>query len=211
MCAKWNVQADGVADDAIFAKNGHASGSIADEFASSGVRFERARKADRLTGWNRMRKLLSWAGMPDRPGLYVARNCGYFWQTAPTLARDQKRIEDVDTTGPDHGADAIRYGCLRTQWAIYTGIGSARKSCSTLYSPARLHCSKSLTAKPVSQAVRVGDKHLHLSPTSAVAMYFPPIWALSKWQTLCTSTDFLRYQRSCRPARPGLARAMRIH
>ncbi len=32
------------------------------------------------------------------------------------LARDAKRIEDVDTTGPDHGADAIRYGCLRQEW-----------------------------------------------------------------------------------------------
>lgn len=37
--------------------------------------------------------------------------------TVPMLARDAKRIEDVDTTGPDHGADAIRYGCLRTEWA----------------------------------------------------------------------------------------------
>lgn len=33
------------------------------------------------------------------------------------LARDSKRIEDVDTTGPDHGTDAIRYGCLRQEWA----------------------------------------------------------------------------------------------
>ena len=33
------------------------------------------------------------------------------------LARDTKRIEDVDTTGPDHGADAIRYGCLRQELA----------------------------------------------------------------------------------------------
>lgn len=33
------------------------------------------------------------------------------------LARDPKRIEDVDTTGPDHGADAMRYGCLRQELA----------------------------------------------------------------------------------------------
>lgn len=36
----------------------------------------------------------------------------FFWETVPTLAGDMKRIEDLDTTGPDHGADAIRYGCL---------------------------------------------------------------------------------------------------
>lgn len=115
MCRRWNVHASGVADDACFARAGHAAGSIADEFRQSGVHFMPARKADRLTGWNRMRRLLSQAGEPDRPGLYVARSCEYFWATVPSLARDSRRIEDVDTTGPDHGADAVRYGCLRAQ------------------------------------------------------------------------------------------------
>ena len=64
-----------------------------------------------------MRRLLSHAGKPDRPGLYIARRCRYFWDTVPMLARDAKRVEDVDTTGPDHGADAICYGCLRQEWA----------------------------------------------------------------------------------------------
>jgi hypothetical protein len=64
-----------------------------------------------------MRRLLSHAGSADRPGLYVARRCRYFWDTVLMLARDAKRIEDVDTTGPDHGADAIRYGCLRQELA----------------------------------------------------------------------------------------------
>lgn len=64
-----------------------------------------------------MRRLLSHAGKPDRPGLYIARRCRYFWGTVPVLARDAKCIEDVDTTGPDHGAVAIRYGCLRQEWA----------------------------------------------------------------------------------------------
>lgn len=117
MCARWSISAHGVADDAIFAKGGHASGSIADEFRGSGVHFNPARKADRVTGWNRMRKLLSWAGKPDRAGLYVARSCEYFWQTVPTLPRDARRIEDVDSSGPDHGADAMRYGCLQVNWA----------------------------------------------------------------------------------------------
>lgn len=57
-----------------------------------------------------MRRLLSHAGSPDRPGLYVARRCRYFLGTVPMLARNPKRIEDVGTTGPDHGADAIRTG-----------------------------------------------------------------------------------------------------
>ncbi|MEW9570851.1 phage terminase large subunit [Rhodanobacter sp. Si-c] len=113
MCKRWDVRPHGVADDACFARTGHGAGSIADEFRHAGVYFEPARKADRITGWNRMRRLLGDAGKPDKPGLYIARRCEYFWATVPMLPRDQKRIEDVDSTGPDHGADAVRYGCLQ--------------------------------------------------------------------------------------------------
>lgn len=113
MCKRWNVRADGVADDAIFAKTGHGSGSIAEEFRRNGVYFTEAKKADRLSGWNIMRRLLEDAGKPDVPGLYISRACEYFWSTVPYLARDQKRVEDVDSSGPDHAADAVRYGCLR--------------------------------------------------------------------------------------------------
>lgn len=113
MCQRWGIRARGVADDAIFAQSGHGSGSIASEFGRCGVHFVPARKADRLTGWNIMRRLLADAGKPDVPGLYVSRACEYFWSTVPYLARDQKRIEDVDSSGPDHAADAVRYGCLR--------------------------------------------------------------------------------------------------
>ncbi len=112
MCAKWKVSASGVADDAIFARTGSGAGSIAEEFRRERVHFQPARKADRLTGWNKMRRMLAHAGEPDRPGLYIARACSYFWGTVPMLSRDSKRIEDVDSSGPDHGADAARYGSL---------------------------------------------------------------------------------------------------
>lgn len=114
-CQHWDVKPEGVADDAIFAKTGSGAGSIADEFQKAGVIFHPAKKADRITGWNIMRRLLGDAGKPDRPGLYIARHCEYFWDTVPYLARDQKRIEDMETTGPDHAADAVRYGCLRKE------------------------------------------------------------------------------------------------
>ena len=113
MCARWGVDPEGVADDACFAKTGHGAGSIADEFTRAGVRFDPAKKADRLTGWNVMRRILADAGKPDVPSLYIARTCTYFWETVPYLGRDQKRVEDVDSSGPDHAADAVRYGCLR--------------------------------------------------------------------------------------------------
>ncbi|MDB5851082.1 MAG: hypothetical protein JWP29_4834 [Rhodoferax sp.] len=109
----WKVKARGVADDACFADTGHGSGSIAQEFSRKGVYFLPAKKADRITGWTLMRRMLADAGKPDVPGLYVSRRCAYFWDTVPNLARDMKRIEDVDSSGPDHGADACRYGILR--------------------------------------------------------------------------------------------------
>lgn len=113
LCKRWEVKPIGVADDAIFAQTGHGAGSIAEEFVLGGVRFNPAKKADRITGWNIMRRLLADAGKPDVPGLYISRNCTYFWETVPYLCRDQKRVEDVDSSGADHSADAVRYGCLR--------------------------------------------------------------------------------------------------
>lgn len=108
----WGVPARGVADDACFSNSGHAA-TIADEFKRKGVFFDPAKKADRISGWNLMRRMLADAGTKDRPGLYVSRACGYFWATVPFLARDQKRVEDLDSGGIDHGADAARYGLLR--------------------------------------------------------------------------------------------------
>lgn len=122
-CARWKARPQGVADDACFAHTGAGSGSLADEFARGGVRFQPAKKADRITGWQTMRRLLADAGKRDVPGLYVSRSCTYFWATVPYLARDEKRTEDVDSSGPDHGADAARYACLwQRRWPIVTPL-----------------------------------------------------------------------------------------
>ena len=93
MCDRWEVDAYGVPDDAIFAQARHSHGSI--------------------SGWATMPRLLQDAGKPDVPGLSVARHCAYFWATVPYLARDRRRVEDVDPRGPDHVVHVVRYGCLR--------------------------------------------------------------------------------------------------
>lgn len=110
MAERWDIRPEGVADDAIFSQHGSSAGSIADEFRREGVYFRRAQKADRKSGWERMRILLQDAGKPDRPGLYISRSCEYFWATVPYLGRDPRNAEDLDTRGADHGADAVRYG-----------------------------------------------------------------------------------------------------
>lgn len=113
IAARWKVRPTGVADDAIFARaRGHNAATIADEFSRSGVVFHPAGKGSRKAGWERMRTLLSQAGSPDKPGLYISRACDYAWDTLPVLPRDPRDIEDVDSSAADHAADALRYGVI---------------------------------------------------------------------------------------------------
>lgn len=119
MCHQWKAKPEGVADDACFSNHGHQAGSIADEFKRCGVRFRPARKGDRVYGWERMRRMLQDAGKPDVPGLYVSRRCEYWWATVPYLSRDPRRTQDVDTTSPDHAADACRYSLLYTKPEVH--------------------------------------------------------------------------------------------
>lgn len=120
MCERWDMKPRGVADDACFARTGFTAGTIADEFSRCRVYFQPAKKADRITGWQTVKRLMADAGKPDTPGLYVSRGCDYFWSTVPYLARDEKRVEDLDSSGPDHAADACRYGLmrLRKEWKV---------------------------------------------------------------------------------------------
>ena len=113
-CKEWGVKPKGVADDAIFSRTGSAvNASIADEFRKAGVQFRPARKADRVSGWEALRVMMQNAGAVDRPGFYAARSCEYFWSTVPYLARDPRKANDMDSRGPDHAGDAVRYAILR--------------------------------------------------------------------------------------------------
>ena len=124
-CRHWGMRAEGAADDAIFNKTGSQAGTIADEFRKAGVIFWRAKKGSRIGGWQVMARLLADAGKPDVPGMYVSRRCRYWWETVPSLPRDPRRPEDVDSSAPDHAADACRYALTREQPILITGIGSA--------------------------------------------------------------------------------------
>ncbi len=120
MCNQWGVKATGVADDACFSQHGHGGGSIADEFRRFKIYFTPAKKGSRQAGWEIMRRLLADAGKVDVPGLYISRNCSYFWETVPSLGRDPRKAEDLDTRQPDHSADSVRYACMRRQYGMKT-------------------------------------------------------------------------------------------
>ena len=104
----------GPADNSVFdAENGVC---IADDMAKLGVRWERSDKSpgSRRTGWEALRKRLK-AGLQhpmEDPGLFVFNNCRHFMRTVPTLPRDSKKLDDVDTDAEDHVGDEVRYRCL---------------------------------------------------------------------------------------------------
>jgi hypothetical protein len=114
---------EGVADDAIFARTGASAGSIADEFQYAGVHFQRCGKADRISGWQTVKRSLANAGKPDMAGLFISRAYTAFWATVPYLARDERRSEDVDTHG-NHDGDQ-RLGAAHQQRYL---AGSVRKA-----------------------------------------------------------------------------------
>ena len=75
--------------------------------------FTPAKKADRVSGWEILRRLMQAAGKRDLPGFYASKACSYFWETVPSLPRDPRKPADVDSKTADHAADCVRYACLR--------------------------------------------------------------------------------------------------
>lgn len=75
---------------------------------SGGQLAVRASKNERINGWMRVRQWLR--PLPNgHAGLVISPDCEYLARTLPQLMQDQARLEDVDTTGEDHAADALRY------------------------------------------------------------------------------------------------------
>ncbi|ORE86040.1 Terminase-like family protein [Oceanococcus atlanticus] len=109
-CKQWGVRPAGCMDDACFSNHGSNSGSLADEYRRAGLILHRAGKGDRASRWERMRRMMQAAKEREEPALFVSRRCRYWLETVPYLDRHPQRPEDVDTRGPDHGADAAAYG-----------------------------------------------------------------------------------------------------
>lgn len=122
----------GAADSAIFDSSTGSGTSVADDMAKEGVRWARADKGtgSRINGWQRMRTMLKNAHPPDtntpreHPGLFVTDACVHFLRTVPSLSRDDKNPDDVDTDAEDHVGDEVRY-------EVYTNVGRFAKRAVT--------------------------------------------------------------------------------
>ena len=105
----------GPADTSIFDEENGVS--IAKDMLTKKVSWEKADKSpgSRKQGWEAIRKMLKGAlpppagGPREEPGLFVLDRCQQFIETVPSLPRDDKDPDDVNTNAEDHIADEVRY------------------------------------------------------------------------------------------------------
>lgn len=110
-----------IADAAIGADLGSRDGSIGNQLKAAGCAFTAGPKGRRSTGWQLMASMFEAAGSPDAPGLYATTSCQSIFHTIPTLVHASTDPEDIDTTGVDHTADALRYLVCAMRDPRYTG------------------------------------------------------------------------------------------
>lgn len=127
---KWGIYGrvkPGPADSAIYTtEDGNCIASnmqkkvIINGRQYKGVKWVPAKKGpgSRKLGWELLRVGISNAqpeetGYPrENPGIFIFRNCDQTIRTLPSLPRDAKDLDDVDTDSEDHIADEIRYVVL---------------------------------------------------------------------------------------------------
>lgn len=97
---------------------------VVDGKQCKGVTWARSNKnpGSRKNGWELMRIAISnaqpeileggYRAPREEPGLFVVRDCAQFIRTVPTIPRDEKDLDDVDTDAEDHIADESRYMLL---------------------------------------------------------------------------------------------------
>ena len=105
----------GPADSAIYAVTDDVS--IGQNMEKAGVRWVPADKkaGSRKNGWELIRvRLEATANGSEKAGLFVMDSCRDFIRTFPSLPRDSRDMDDVDTEAEDHIADETRYRVLST-------------------------------------------------------------------------------------------------
>lgn len=108
-----NVEQYGILDAACW--DDSRGKSLATQFHECGIRnYQSAKKDGRVARWQMIRNALKFLRGADGvvtkpPQLRVFRNCKNLIRTLPNLVHDKKKVEDLDTDGEDHAADALGY------------------------------------------------------------------------------------------------------
>lgn len=109
----------GPADSAIYAVTDDAS--IGQNMESEGVFWTPAdkRAGSRKNGWELMRdRFDAVTNDLEKPGMYIFETCRDFIRTVPSIPRDTRDPDDVDTDAEDHAADDTRYRVLGMMNAV---------------------------------------------------------------------------------------------
>ena len=51
--------------------------------------------------------------------LFIFSTCTNLVRTLPALQHDESNLEDLDSDGEDHAADALRYGLMSRPWVTH--------------------------------------------------------------------------------------------
>uniref|UniRef100_A0AAU7YTE7 Terminase large subunit n=1 Tax=Stenotrophomonas phage vB_SmaS_QH3 TaxID=3229738 RepID=A0AAU7YTE7_9CAUD len=83
--------------------------------SKKGVRWLESDKSpgSRVIGLQLLRDRLEASIKREGPGIYFMSNCVASIELLPTLPRDEKKIDDVDTSAEDHTYDMTRYRVLK--------------------------------------------------------------------------------------------------
>ena len=114
----------GPADNQIMEVREVTTDTIEKMMADEGINWERSDKApgSRKIGLQLMRDRLENSKTGEGPGLLFMDNCRASIATIPVLPRDDKKIDDVDTSAEDHAYDMARYRVLKGNNRIATVI-----------------------------------------------------------------------------------------
>ena len=83
--------------------------------SKKGVRWLESDKSpgSRVIGLQLLRDRLEAASIGEGPAIYFMQNCKVSIDILQTLPRDEKKLDDVDTTAEDHCYDMVRYRVLK--------------------------------------------------------------------------------------------------
>ena len=116
---KWMVKFTwpGPADTQIWNEEANDDGELeskASKMEDQGIEWTRGKKGagSRKNGLDLFRDRLEASVLGEGPGIYFMDNCRASIATLPTLPRDEKNPDDVDTEAEDHVYDDVRYRCL---------------------------------------------------------------------------------------------------
>ena len=128
MCKAAGVPPHGVIDSATFARQaGYQTATVADLYRKAGIKVRPAKKGPRVPRLETLKQM-----MVERM-LFVTDRCRYFLNTVPSLPRDERNPEDVDTRSVDHALDALSYGqaCVAPGVQMTDGFHARRPSINT--------------------------------------------------------------------------------